>query len=181
MKSSDQDKLRYPIGTFQRPVPITPEAIDKYLRDIESFPQRLKKEVVHLSEDQLNTPYRPGGWTIRQVIHHCADSHLNAYIRFKLALTEDNPTIKPYDQERWAELPDGITPPVTVSLQLLEALHHRWTVLLKGLKPADLARTFFHPEHSKEFRLEEILGQYAWHGNHHLAHITQLKKQKGWR
>lgn len=181
MKPSDPDKLRYPIGTFQKPFPITPEIIQIYQRDIESFPQRLKNEVAHLSEDQLNTPYRSGGWTIRQLIHHCADSHLNAYIRFKLALTEDNPTIKPYDQERWAELPDGITPPITVSLQLLEGVHYRWTVLLKNLKKGDLVRTFFHPEHDKEFRLEEVLGQYAWHGNHHLAHITQLKKQKGWK
>jgi DinB superfamily len=181
MKPSHPDQLRYPIGKFQKPVSITPLIIKKYQQDLETFPNRLKDVVAHLNEGQLDTSYRPGGWTIRQLVHHCADSHLNAYIRFKLALTEDNPTIKPYDQDRWAELPDSTSPPIMISLQLLESLHYRWIVLLNSLQEKELRRTFYHPEHSKEFQLDEVLGQYAWHGNHHLAQINQLKKQKGWK
>jgi len=174
------EKLRFPIGKYQKPAQITPEILATYITDIESFPSRLKSEVEHLSNTQLDTRYRPEGWTIRQVVHHCADSHANALIRFKLAMTEDTPTIRPYYEDRWAELADSKTMPVEPSLQLLEGLHIRWTVILKSLNEKDLQKTFIHPEHGKSFKLDENTGIYAWHCNHHLAHITTLKERKGW-
>jgi hypothetical protein len=177
---SELENLKFPIGKFQKPEKLTKEIIESFIQDIESFPSRLKKEVATLNNDQLDTPYRPQGWTIRQVVHHCADSHMNSIIRFKLALTEDKPTIKPYYEERWAELTDSKILPVEPSLKLLEGLHTRWTVLLKSLKEEDFQKTFIHPEHGREFRIDENIGVYAWHCNHHLAHITTLKKTKNW-
>jgi len=174
------DSLKFPIGKFEAPKILTQELIDGYVKDIETFPARLKQEVKDLSDSQLDTPYRPDGWTIRQVVNHCADSHMNSLIRFKLALTEEEPTIKPYYEERWAELADSRTMPIAPSLLLLEGLHQRWTVLLRSLSSEDLQKTFIHPEHGKRFRLDENIGVYAWHGNHHLAHITTLKKSKNW-
>lgn len=174
------EKLRFPIGKYQKPSEITSEILAKYIADIESFPSRLKSEVEHLSDAQLDTQYRPEGWTIRQVVHHCADSHANALIRFKLAMTEDTPTIRPYYEDRWAELPDSKTMPLEPSLMLLEGLHIRWTVILKSLNESDLQKAFIHPEHGKSFKLDENTGIYAWHCNHHLAHITTLKERKGW-
>lgn len=174
------DTLRYPIGLFQQPERITKEIIETWIADICSFPERLKKEVLHLSVEQLDTPYRPGGWTIRQVVHHCADSHINGFIRLKLAMTEDHPTIKPYREERWAELTDTKLFTIESSLKILEGIHSRWTVLLQGLREEELERTFVHPEHGTVFTIAEHIGTYAWHGNHHLAHITTLKKRMDW-
>lgn len=174
------ENLKYPIGQFLKPTEISAELLNSYISDIESFPDRLKAEVENLTEAQLDTEYRPDGWTIRQVVHHCADSHINSFTRFKLALTEDNPTIKPYLEAAWAELADSKNMPLAPSLQLLEGLHKRWVVLLKSLSESDLQRTFFHPESKAQVPLAENIGIYAWHCNHHLAHITQLKKQKAW-
>lgn len=174
------DKLKFPIGEFQKPDDLTEALIANYISDIQSFPQRLRKEVENLSDEQLDSPYRSDGWTIRQVVNHCADSHLNSFTRFKLALTEDKPTIKPYYEDRWAELADSKTMPVEPALKMLEGLHERWTVLLTSLTKEDLKKKFIHPEHGKEISLDENIGIYAWHGNHHLAHITSLKKRKNW-
>ncbi|MBC7390699.1 MAG: putative metal-dependent hydrolase, partial [Opitutaceae bacterium] len=137
-------------------------------------------EVIYLTDSQLDTSYRPEGWTIRQVVNHCADSHMNSLVRFKLALTEDKPIIKPYYEERWAELSDSKSMPVIPAIQMLHGIHSRWTILLKSLSDNDIKKTFIHPEHGKEFSIEENIGVYAWHCNHHLAHITTLKKSKGW-
>ncbi len=174
------DNLKYPIGKFQKPDTLTKDIVNKFIDDIEIFPKRLKREVENLSNEQLDTPYRPDGWTIRQVVNHCADSHMNSLIRFKLALTEDKPTIKPYYEERWAELADSKNMPIEPALKMLEGIHERWTVLLRSLTETELSRIFIHPEHGKEFRLDENIGVYAWHCNHHLAHITTLKTNKGW-
>ncbi len=175
------ENLKFPIGHFEKPTTISKEIISSYIQNIASFPKRLKKEVIHLTDVQLDTEYRPNGWTIRQVVHHCADSHANSLIRLKLTLTEENPIVKPYFEERWAELIDSKTFPIESSLQMLKGIHARWTVLLNNLTTKDLERTFIHPEHGKEFRLDENIGIYAWHCNHHLAHITNLKELKNWK
>lgn len=174
------ENLRFPIGHFEKPIEITKDILSGYISDISSFPNRLRVAVENLSDVQLDTPYREEGWTLRQVVHHCADSHMNSLIRFKLALTEEKPVIKPYFEERWAELEDSKNMPISSSLKLLDGLHERWTILLNSLSQDDLQRTFIHPEHGKEFRLDENIGVYAWHCNHHLAHITSLKSRKGW-
>lgn len=171
-------EANYPIGKFQFEGQITKSIIENWINDIEKLPELLRDAVIDLNDDQLDTPYRLEGWTVRQVVHHVADSHLNAYGRFKLALTEDKPIIKPYDQERWAELPDSALP-VTISLSLLDALHKRWVTLLSTLTPSDFEKTFFHPE-SGEVSVGKNIGIYAWHGQHHLAHITSLRSRKGW-
>lgn len=170
--------LQYPIGRFRLEGEIT-EDQRRLIGEIEETPARLRAAVAGLSQEQLDTPYRPGGWTVRQVAHHLPDSHLNAYTRFKLALTEEEPTIKPYDQERWAELGDSRTAPVEVSLALLESLHRRWVLLLKSLTAADFARTFRHPELGV-VTLDKNLCLYAWHGRHHVAHVTSLRERMGW-
>lgn len=169
---------RYPIGPFVRPEHLTEEVIDSWIGEIEQWPARLRQAVAYLTDEQLDTPYREGGWTIRQVVHHTADSHMNAFIRFKLALTETEPVIKPYDEAAWANLPDSGLP-VEESLVLLDALHKRWVVLLSGLSKADLEKTFIHPD-SGTVTVGENIGMYAWHGRHHLAHITSLCERKGW-
>lgn len=171
---------KFPIGQFQKPPVITHQQIQQWIEEIAAFPEQLAKEVNGLTEEQLDTPYRPGGWSIRQVVHHCADSHVNSLVRFKLALTEDTPTIKPYMEDRWAELPDSKTMPIGPALQMLHGTHTRWVVLLQSLTPAHLKKTFIHPEHGKHITLEENIGIYAWHGKHHLAHITTLKQRMGW-
>ncbi len=178
--NTNLDSLRFPIGKFEAPQVLTQELMDGYVKDIETFPAMLKQAVTGLNDAQLDTPYRPDGWTIRQVVHHCSDSHMNSIIRFKLALTEEEPTIKPYYEERWAELADSKSMSITAPLLLLEGLHQRWTILLRSLSTQDLQKTFIHPEHGKRFRLDENIGVYAWHGNHHLAHITSLKKRMNW-
>jgi hypothetical protein len=174
------EKLRYPIGKFIAPEQYSTEYLLQKINEIATFPERLKSEVLHLTDEQLDTPYRKDGWTIRQVIHHCADSHINCFIRIKWALTEENPIIKFYHEDRWADLHDNLTMPIASSLLLLEGLHFRLAYLMKSLSNEDLKKSFIHPEHSKEFKIEEIIGTYAWHGNHHLTHITELKKTKAW-
>ena len=171
--------LRYPIGQFKFEGQPTDEQLRQFISDIEQAPSRLRAAVDGLSEQQLETPYRPGGWTVRQVAHHLPESHMNGYVRMKLALTEDNPTIKPYDEARWAETPDIRGTPVAVSLALLEALHQRWVTLLKALSPADFARNFTHPE-TGPWTIGRYVASYAWHGKHHVAHITRLRERMGW-
>ncbi len=172
-----QEQLKYPIGKFERPTIVTEDLLSKWISDIASFPERLKSEVTNLTEEQLEATYRPNGWSIRQVVHHCADSHTNSLMRLKLALTEDNPTIKPYYEERWAALTDSKSMFITPSLKMIEGIHERWTVLLNNLTEDDRKRTFFHPENKKTIRIDENIGLYAWHCNHHLAHIIVAKKQ----
>ncbi len=174
------DQKRFPIGKFEKPTKISQNQLKEWVKDISLFPTRLKNEVQHLSEEQLDTVYRDDGWTIRQVVHHCADSHMNSLIRFKLTLTEDKPTIKPYWEDRWAELADSKMS-ILPSLLMLEGIHERWIVLLNFLSEKDYSKSFIHPEHGKEFRMDENIGVYAWHYNHHLAHITELKKRKNWK
>ncbi len=174
--------LRYPIGRFNRESEITPAKIAGWIDEVAAAPAApaaLRAAVAGLTTEQLNTPYRPGGWTVRQVVHHLPDSHLNSYVRFKLALTEDDPVIKPYAEDRWAELHDARTAPVETSLVFLEALHQRWVALLRALTPPDFARTFRHPERG-QMRLDDTLALYAWHGRHHVAHITGVRQRLGW-
>ncbi len=170
--------LRYPVGLFALDQDITEKKIEKWIHDIESAPNQLKEAVNNLTDDQLDTPYRTGGWTVRQVVHHLPDSHLNSYTRFKLALTEENPVIRPYMENQWAELPDSKLP-IAVSIQLLEALHERWIVLLKSLTTADLEKTFTHPD-SGVVTLAQNIGLYSWYSRHHIAHITSLRQRSGW-
>jgi uncharacterized damage-inducible protein DinB len=172
--------LSYPIGKFECPKSITPEMRAQWIGEIEAAPAWFRAAIQGLTEQQLDTPYRPGGWTVRQVVHHVADSHLHSYIRFRLALTEDQPTIKPYDQAKWAELPDARTAPVETSLQLIDSLHQRWVLLLRSMSDADFARTFLHPERGV-MRLDINLAMYAWHSRHHRAHITGLRERMGWK
>ena len=180
MENIKLENLRYPIGKFNAPEVYSTEYLTSKIAEIASFPERLKKEVLHLTVEQLETHYRPDGWTIRQVIHHCADSHMNCFIRIKWALTEDNPTIKFYHEDRWAELQDNLTMPIQPTLSFLEGLHFRLAYLMTSLSEVGLEKTFIHPENNKKFKIKEIIGIYAWHGNHHLAHITALKKQTAW-
>jgi uncharacterized damage-inducible protein DinB len=180
MLKMEIEKLKFPIGKFEKPTTMTKDILTKWISDISTFPKRLLNEVVNLTDEQLDTQYRPNGWTIRQVVHHCADSHMNSLTRFKLALTEDKPTIKPYFEERWAELLDSKSMPIEPSLKMIEGIHERWTVLLNNLTDDQLERIFIHPEHGKTFRVDENIGVYAWHCNHHLAHITETKKRNNW-
>ena len=170
---------RYPIGEFSYSGSVSPEQKKQYFDDIEQTPAKLRAAVRGLSDGQLDTPYRDGGWTVRQLSHHVPDSHMNAYIRFKLALTEDNPTIKPYMEDRWAELPDARQSPIEPSLALLESLHLRWMRVLRDLSDTEWKRTFRHPELGP-MSLEKTLALYSWHGRHHVAHITSLREKMGW-
>jgi len=172
--------LSYPIGKFERPPVVTPEMRAQFIEDIAAGPARLREAVRGLNDQQLDTCYRPGGWTVRQVIHHVADSHINSYCRFRLALTETEPRVKGYEEKDWAELPDAKTMPVAVSLTLLESLHSRWVTLLRSLGDADFARTFHHSELGP-VRLDTNLALYSWHSKHHAAHITGLRERMGWR
>ena len=174
------EKLRYPIGKFIAPETYTNEYLSEKIESIATFPQLLKEEVIHLNKEQLETPYRPDGWTIRQVIHHCADSHLNCYVRIKWALTEDNPIIKYYHEDKWGNIYDNVNMPIEPTLLLLEGLHFRLAYLMKNLSKDDLNKSFIHPEHDSVIQLKEIIGMYSWHWNHHLAHITELKIRKSW-
>ncbi|PYI57276.1 YfiT family bacillithiol transferase [Paenibacillus flagellatus] len=173
------DERRYPIGKFVWEGDAPPSRRAAWIDDIAVLPDRLAAAVGGLDEDGLDTPYREGGWTVRQVVHHVADSHMQSYARFKLALTEDNPTIKPYAEGRWALLEDGFRAPVGVSLTLIGALHERWAILLRAMDDADFARTFVHPETGRTLRLDYTLGLYAWHGKHHTAHIASLRERAG--
>lgn len=171
--------LQYPIGKFRMETDVSETRRRELIEGIAEAPAKLRAAIKGLSPQQLDAPYRPGGWTVRQLVHHLADSHLNAYIRFKLALTEQEPTIKTYDQTRWAELEDARTAPVELSMAMLESLHHRWVLLLRALPPADFGRIFRHPELGV-VRLNQQLGLYEWHGRHHTAHITALRERMGW-
>ncbi len=171
--------LRYPVGPFAPPARITPDDRARLIEEIALLPPSLRAAVVGLDRDQLDTPYRPGGWTVRQVVHHVPDSHVNAYVRFKLALTEDNPVIRTYEEAAWATLPDTRSVPVEVSLRLLEALHERWVTLLRSVPDGDWLRRYTHPD-SGEHGMDYLLAMYAWHGRHHVAHITALRSRKGW-
>ncbi len=179
MDDIDIEKLKFPIGKFTKPERITSKDIEAWIDDIEKFPLRVETLLDNLSVKQLNWRYRPDGWMIKQVVHHCADSHINSLIRFKLALTEEMPTIRPYYEDRWAELPDALEDDLSYTLSLLKGLHKKWCFLLKRLSPDDLKKVFIHPEHGKHFSLEENIGIYAWHCNHHLAHIQQGIKTGG--
>jgi hypothetical protein len=172
--------LQYPIGRFEFPREVSSEDRARFIQEIAETPANLGAAVTGLSAEQLDTPYRPGGWTVRQVVHHVPDSHMNSYVRFRLALTEDEPTIKPYDESRWAELADSRTARIEISLALLESLHERWVLLLRSLSPADFRRQFRHPELGV-ISLEKNLALYAWHGRHHVAHITSLRERMGWK
>jgi len=171
--------LRYPIGKSERPDHLTDEQRRELIGAIQETPAKLRAAVAGLSEEQLDTPYRPGGWTVRQVVHHLPDSHMNAYVRFKLALTENEPTIKPYQESAWANLPDS-KGAIEPSLALLESLHERWVTLLKSLRASDWAKKFNHPE-SGPYTLDKSLAIYGWHGRHHVAHITSLRERKEWK
>jgi hypothetical protein len=172
--------LRYPVGPFRRPDNLDEAQRRRAIDAIAATPAKLRTAVNGLANAQLDTPYRPGGWTVRQVVHHLPDSHLNAYTRIKLALTEEEPTIRPYEEARWAELPDARTGPIEPSLALLESLHQRWLLLLNQLQPSDFERRFRHPEHGRIFTANEAIAMYAWHGRHHVAHITSLRQRMGW-
>jgi len=173
------DDLRFPVGKFNYAGPASEADLHLWLSQIAETPALLRAAVHGLSEEQLNTPYRPDGWTVRQVVHHVPDSHMNSYVRFRLALTEDEPVIKPYHENLWAQLHDANSAPVKLSLDLLDSLHQRWMLLLNSLAPADLARAFRHPEMGL-VTLEKNIALYAWHGRHHVAHITALKSRMGW-
>ncbi len=174
------EKLKYPIGKFEVPKDITDEILQKCIEDIASFPTRLRQVVNNLNESHLNTEYRPGGWTIRQLLNHCADSHMNGFMRVKLTLTEEKPVIKPYLEASWAELEDSRDYPIESALSILDGIHPRWSTLLKSFSLDQWQRTFIHPEQGREITLAANTCLYAWHCNHHLAHITTLKESKGW-
>lgn len=170
---------RYPIGKYI-PQDYSERLRDEWLADIKFLPDALENAILNLDEQQLQTPYRDGGWTVHQLVHHVADSHINAYIRFKQGFTEDNPTIRPYDENLWAQLQDVSNLPVNISITLLFAVHKRWSEFLKHFKDEDWKKTVYHPEHKKEFSLWQLLGLYSWHSRHHTAHITELRKIKRW-
>ncbi len=170
---------RFPIGKFHFDASPDAQQRDKFIADIEQTPAALRAAVHGLSDQQLNTPYRDGGWTVRQVVHHVPESHMNAYIRFKLALTEEEPTVKPYMEDRWAQLPDVGSTPIEVSLALMDSLHDRFVRTLRSIKPEEWKRSFRHPELGL-VSLEKNLALYAWHGKHHVAHVTELRKGMSW-
>jgi len=175
----DIEQLRYPAGKFQPKDSYSQEELASFILEIEKLPSKVELAVSAFTKDQLDTPYRDGGWTVRQVIHHLADSHMNAYIRFKWTLTEDTPLIKAYYEKLWAETPEVAADPI-LSLVLLKALHPKWIVLLKGISSTDFQKKFIHPETKKQITLQHLTALYAWHGRHHLAHITSLKERMKW-
>lgn len=172
MELKELEKLKYPIGKFAKPIVYSTEIINEWKKTIAEFPEKLKKTVISLTDNQLETHYRSGGWTVRQVVHHCADSHMNAFIRFKLALTEDKPTVKAYEEQLWAEQADYKLH-VEISINLIESLHYRWSVLLDSLTDANFNSKYIHPQSGEELDLYFMLGLYDWHCRHHLAHIKQ--------
>lgn len=173
------EELKYPIGAY-KPQPFSHKQKETWLLDLKFLPEELEIAVQNLDEHQLHTPYREGGWTVHELVHHVADSHVNAYTRFRLGLTEVNPTIRPYDEKEWAKLNDVKTLPINVSLTLLHALHQRWYATIKDLSEDQWERTVVHPEHGRQMSLWFLLGMYAWHGKHHVKHITALRERKGW-
>ncbi|MBL1221109.1 putative metal-dependent hydrolase [Chryseobacterium sp. L7] len=176
----DLELKKFPIGQFEAPQNICDIKLDEHIKVIKNFPGKLKDLIEHFTDDQLDTPYREGGWTVRQLVNHIADSHINSFIRFKLALTEDNPVIKPYDEAKWAELQDSLNMPVKPAMRMIKGTHQRWTVLLNTLTNKQFERTFHHPEQNKDYNLRHYLAFYVWHCDHHYAHIEHLKKEKGW-
>ena len=176
---SDLDDLRYPVGQIPLPAASTPAIRAAHIRTLEQLPARLRAAVAGLDEVRLDTPYRDGGWTVRQVVHHFADSHANAFIRFKLALTEDWPTVKPYDEAAWARLPDSEKLDLAPSLDFVEALHCRWTALLNAMDEDQFQRGYNHPQTGRS-TLATVLATYEWHSRHHLAHLTGLRSRQGW-
>ena len=177
--TAESPDLRFPIGKRTTPASFSGAWRAKAIATIAETPTNLRRAVGGLTEVQLDTPYRPGGWTVRQLVHHVADSHMNAYLRTRFALTEVNPAIKPYDEATWAELADAKAMPVEPSLAIIDALHARWVYLLKSMKPEQFARTMFHPEHG-ELTIDGLVSIYEWHGPHHTAHVTELRKRSGW-
>jgi uncharacterized damage-inducible protein DinB len=181
---AEDEKLRYPIGKqseqTERDQPFDQQLKSELINDIRMLPQSLEFAIHNLDEAQLQTPYRPGGWTVHQLIHHIADSHVNAYVRFKLGMTEENPVVKPYDQEAWADLSDTKNLPVNISITLLHALHKRWCELLDNTTESEWQRTVYHPERKVEITLWDLLKSYAWHSRHHTAHILKLRERMGW-
>jgi hypothetical protein len=171
--------MRYPVGRYQAPNEVTQRTREEWIREIEALPANLRQAVAGLSDSQLEKRYRPGGWTVRQVVHHVADSHLNSYSRFRWAVTEDVPAIKTYNEAVWAELPDAKTAPPELSLALIEPLHARWALLLRSFGDAEFTRKLMHPEWG-EVTVDWLLGQYAWHCRHHVAHINRLREREGW-
>jgi len=176
----DIELLKYPIGKFERKESITAEERAVLIANLKSFPQRLTTVVMELSEEQLGTPYRPEGWTVRQLVHHLADSHINSYVRYRWTLTEDTPVIKAYDQTTWAELPDASSAPIKFSLNMLKATHARWTLLLERMSESDFGKELSHPEWSRNLSLDDMTQLYSWHCDHHLAHITSLIERENW-
>ncbi|MEO0338587.1 MAG: YfiT family bacillithiol transferase [Bacteroidota bacterium] len=174
---TNDTNLSFPIGPYKVPHPITETHLQEWIQTIRAFPNKLEAAVTGLSDEQLDTPYRPGGWTVRQLVHHIADSHMNAYTRFKLGISEENPTIKPYDQEAWSKMVDSQLP-ISLSLGIIKGLHERWATFLQANQ--DWQRTIFHPEAQKVIPLDALAGDYAWHSEHHLAHILNLIEREGW-
>ncbi|NIG54288.1 YfiT family bacillithiol transferase [Chitinophaga sp. Cy-1792] len=175
------EALKYPIGRFQSQASYTQEEVKRFVNDIRRLPALLEMTVQNLDQAQLNTPYRPEGWTVTQLVHHVADSHMNAYIRLKLTLTEDKPTIKPYEEAEWAKLPDTAANPINVSLTLLHALHRRWVSIFDNMEPEQWERSFIHPATGEEINLKKLAALYSWHGMHHLTHIRKLKERMNWQ
>lgn len=175
----DLEKLKFPIGKFHRPTDFTEDLVRSWIEIIRTFPIEVEKAVADISEEQLDAKYRPDGWTIRQLVHHCADSHMNSFIRFKLTMTEELPTIRPYFEDRWAEMSDYLELSIDPSLKILNGLHERWAKLLDDLKTQDLAKEFVHPEHGWKMTLGANIALYAWHCEHHLAHMYQALESKG--
>lgn len=172
------EQLKFPIGQFEKPNEISNDVLSQWITVIEEFPNKIKSITNSLSVEELNWNYRPNGWNIKQVVHHCADSHMNSFIRFKLALTEENPTIKPYEEALWANLIDGNDNNISYSLQIMEGIHAKWSLLLKTFQEKELNKTFHHPGSNKNYTLKEAIGLYAWHCNHHFAHIEQALLHK---
>jgi hypothetical protein len=170
---------RFPVGRFSKPAAYTPELRSQFLAELEELPSALRSAVAVLSDEQLDEPYREGGWTVRQVVHHLADSHMNSYLRSKFALSQDNYTVQPYPESIWAEYEDAAKAPVEMSLAILEGMHARWVRWLRGLPEEAFSKPFYHPENG-QMDLNMVTALYSWHGRHHVAHITELRKQKGW-
>ena len=177
---TDSEKLKYPRGRLALEQKPDRARVDAWIAEIAAFPEQLRAAVAGFTDEQLDTPYRPDGWSVRQVLHHVPESHMNAYIRTCWTLTEDRPTIKPYDQDRWSNLEFARTGPVDISLELLRALHARWVPLLRSLTPEQLQREYYHPEDSRYFALTDLIQIYAWHSRHHLGHVLALKERMGW-
>ena len=179
--TADMEQLKYPIGKYVAPETYTVDQLHQWIGQIKALPMWMDACIENLDNAQLHVPYRDGGWTIQQVVHHVADSHMNAYVRLKLMMTEENPTIKPYKEELWAILPDTHVVPVNVSVTLLHALHIRWVAILNNIQPHDFERTYYHPQYGRYVTIWEMTAMYAWHSKHHVAHIRNLRERMGWQ